>query len=159
MIRGLVGSQPHLAYDKLAWHQSTVFHLGLVAVSLVAFLSAVVGWPLSGRWRRGESGLQRLARAPAWSASALFLVFSASLVVVLRDPMEIAFGVPPLLQAVLAIATMGAALMLVGLLLAVRSWIRGDWTLGMRVHHSLVVVAGVAFVWFLHAWNLVGFRY
>ena len=159
VVRALVGSLPHRAYDRLAWHQSSGFHLGLVAVSVLVFLSAVVGWPLTRRRWRGETGVARFARVAAWTASASFLAFLVSLAVVLRDPMQIAFGVPPLLQAVLAIALAGAALTLVGAFLAVRSWIRGDWSVVGRVHYSVVVVAGVAFVWFLDHWNLLGFRY
>ncbi len=159
VVRALVGSQPHLAYEKLAWHQSSGFHLGLVAASVALFLSALVGWPLRRRWWSGETSVARLARVATWTASALFLVFLVSLAVVLRDPMEIAFGVPPLLQAVLVIGLAGTALTLVGPFLAVRSWLRGDWSLGGRVHYSLVVVAGAAFVWFLDHWNLLGFRY
>ncbi len=159
IVRALVGSQPHLAYDALAWHETTGFHVGLVAVAVLVFLSAVVGWPLTWRWWRGETGVARLARVTAWTASTLFLVFLVSLAVVLRDPMEIAFGVPPLLRVVLAIALVGAALTLVGLLLAVRSWVRGDWGVVGRVHYGLVVLAGAAFVWFLDHWNLLGFRY
>jgi hypothetical protein len=159
VVRAFVGNLPHRAYDRLAWHQSTGFHLGLVAVAVLAFLSAVVGWPLTRRWRRGETGVARFARLLAWTASASFLAVLVSLAVVLRDPMEIAFGVPPVLQAVLAIAVAGAALTLVGVVMAVRSWVRGDWGVVGRVHYSLVVLAGAAFVWFLDHWNLLGFRY
>ncbi len=159
IVRALLDSQPIVAFERLAWHQSTGFHAGLVVVTVVAFLSAVIGWPLTRRWRRGGTTLSRLARPTAWAASALFLAFIAGLAVVLRDPMEIAFGVPPLLRVVLAIGLLASALTLIGLFLAVRSWVRGEGSVAGRVHHSAVVAAGVAFVWFLDAWNLLGFRY
>lgn len=57
------------------------------------------------------------------------------------------------------VEALATALTLVGLLLTVRSWFRGDWSLGGRVHYSMVVVAGAAFVWFLDHLNLLGFRY
>jgi CubicO group peptidase (beta-lactamase class C family) len=159
IVRALLGSQPVVSFERLAWHQSTGFHAGLVAIAVVAFLSAVVGWPLTRRWRRGGTTLSRLARPTAWAASAAFLVFLGGLGVVLRDPMEIAFGVPPLLRVVFGIALVGTALTLAGVMLSVRAWVRGDGSVPGRVHHSIVVAAGVAFVWFLNAWNLLGFRY
>ena len=73
--------------------------------------------------------------------------------------MEIAFGVPPLLHVVLTIGLVGTALTVLGAFIAVRSWVRGDGSVAGRIHYSLVVVAGAAFVWFLDAWNLLGFRY
>ena len=159
IVRALLGSQPHVAFERLAWHQSAGFHAVLIAIAVLAFLSAVVGWPLTRRWRRGGTTLSRLARPTAWAASAAFLVFLAGLAVVLRDPMEIAFGVPPLLRVALGIALVGTALTLAGVLLTVRAWVRGEGSVAGRVHHSVVVAAGVAFVWFLDAWNLLGFRY
>jgi len=159
IVRALLGSQPIVAFERLAWYESTGFHVGLVAVSVAAFLSAVVGWPLTRRWRRGGTTLSRAARPTAWGASAAFLAFLGGLAVVLRDPMEIAFGVPPLLRVVLAIGLVGSVLTLVGLYLAVRTWVRGEGTFVGRLHHSVVVAAGAAFVWFLDAWNLLGFRY
>ncbi len=159
IVRALLGSQPYLAFDRLAWHQTSAFHLGLLAGVVVAFLSAVVGWPLYALRRRGGPSLGRVARTTTWAASAAFLVFLASLAVVLRDPMEIAFGVPPLLQVVLTIGLVGTALTIAGVVFAGRSWVRGDGSVAARVHYTVVVVAGAAFVWFLDTWNLLGFRY
>ena len=159
IVRALLGSQPHVAFESVAWHQRVGVHVGLLAFAVAAFLSAVVGWPLARRWGTRDLNSSRLARPTAWVASASFLVFVASLAVVLRDPMELAFGVPPLLRAVLAIGLVGSALTLAGVFFAVRSWVRRDGTLAGRIHYSVVVAAGVAFVWFLDTWNLLGFRY
>jgi len=159
IVRALVGSQPHMAFERLAWHQIPAFHAGLVGFSVAAFVSAVVGWPLTRRWRRGGRRLSRVARSTAWAASAAFLAFLAGLAVVLRDPMEVAFGVPPLLRVVLAIGLAGAALTLVAGFLVARAWVRGEGSVVGRLHLSAVVAAGAAFVWFLDAWNLLGFRY
>ncbi len=159
IVRALLGSQPHVAFERLVWHQTSAFHVGLLGFVVVVFLSAVVGWPLARRWGRGGTSLGRFARTTAWTASAAFLAFLASLVVVLRDPMELAFGVPPLLQVVLTIGLGGTALTIAGVFFAVRSWIRGDGSVLARVHYSVVVAAGGAFVWFLDTWNPLGFRY
>jgi TctA family transporter len=52
-------------------------------------------------------------------------------------------------------------LFLAGLLvvMALLAWFRRYWGLVARIHYSLVAVAVVAFVWFLDAWNLLGFQH
>jgi hypothetical protein len=51
-------------------------------------------------------------------------------------------------------------LFLSGLLvvLALLAWFRRYWGLVARIHYSMVAVAVIAFVWFLHAWNLLGYH-
>ena len=39
--------------------------------------------------------------------------------------------------------------------LTVRAWMRHYWGVAARVHYTLVVLAGLAFVWFLYYWNLL----
>lgn len=34
-----------------------------------------------------------------------------------------------------------------------------NWNLTGRIHHTLVALAAVAFVWLLNYWSLLGFRY
>ena len=39
--------------------------------------------------------------------------------------------------------------------LAVRLWVRRRGTLGWRIHYTLVVISGIAFVWFQNSWILL----
>jgi hypothetical protein len=42
------------------------------------------------------------------------------------------------------------------LILAVLTWRRGDWTVGARIHYTLVTLATLAVTWWLVYWNLLG---
>ena len=42
------------------------------------------------------------------------------------------------------------------LLLAIWAWLRREGHWAWRVYYSAVAVAGVAFLWFLNTWNLLG---
>ena len=41
---------------------------------------------------------------------------------------------------------------------SVVSWKQRYWSLAGRLHYTLVVLAGAAFVWFLYTWNLLGYH-
>jgi hypothetical protein len=42
------------------------------------------------------------------------------------------------------------------LVCAMLAWNDGYWGVAFRVYYTLATVAAVAFVWFLHQWNLLG---
>jgi hypothetical protein len=53
-----------------------------------------------------------------------------------------------------------AALLTVGALFyTVLAWKNGYWSVAYRAYYSLATVAAIAFVWFLHYWNWLGWRY
>jgi hypothetical protein len=67
-------------------------------------------------------------------------------------------GVPLLLTTLFALALVSAFLtvgVVVGNILA---WWERFWSVGRRVHYTLVALAALAFVWELLYWNLLGFR-
>jgi hypothetical protein len=39
------------------------------------------------------------------------------------------------------------------------AWKDRYWGVAFRVYYTLVMVAAVAFIWFLNYWNLLGWRY
>jgi hypothetical protein len=43
--------------------------------------------------------------------------------------------------------------------LAVRAWREGWWTRYSRIQYAVIAVAGLAFLWSLHYWNLLGYRF
>jgi hypothetical protein len=66
---------------------------------------------------------------------------------------------------ILILPLVGAALAAVTVILTGAAWMgwnspsrRPYWSLGGRMHYTLVALAGVAFVWWLSYWNLLGFR-
>jgi uncharacterized membrane protein len=70
------------------------------------------------------------------------------------NPVELLYGDPPLLHAVGALSLLIVVLVAGASTLSVPVWIRRYWSVAGRVHFTLVVLAGLAFVWVLYYWNL-----
>jgi hypothetical protein len=155
----LLGQTPIVAFEKLAWHQTQEFVLILLAVCAALFVSSVVGWPwaafiLWGVPRLSTSG-SRFASAMAWIMSLAALAWFASVVLLVGDPGELVFGLSPAVEWLLWAAPVLAALVAVVVLCTLVAWLRGYWRFSGRLHYTLVAAAGVAFVGFLHHWNLL----
>jgi hypothetical protein len=86
--------------------------------------------------------------------SVLYLIGYA-LVLSNPNPVELLYGDPPLLRVVEVLPLPITVLAAGALALTVAVWIRRYWGLAGRVHYTLVVLAGLAFVWFLYYWNLL----
>ncbi|MFC7044476.1 serine hydrolase [Halobacteriaceae archaeon GCM10025711] len=156
----LYPAAPVSANLRLAWYDTTDFHLALLGGIGVAFLT-VLAWPALALWHRyrggtgdGRAGARRarLLGGVAVLAAAGFLV---ALLAMLSGAQNLAFGmtttvrvllVVPFLVGVLAAGTVGAA----GL-----AWQRGYWGLAGRLHYTLVALALVAFLWVTWYWRLV----
>jgi hypothetical protein len=59
----------------------------------------------------------------------------------------------------LAVALTAAILALGSAAFSVLAWKNGYWSPLGRVHYTLVVLALLAFVWWLNNWNLLGFKF
>ena len=71
--------------------------------------------------------------------------------------LEIAFGLPMVLYALLLVP-IATTLLAVPLLLTAVVWRDRIWSTAARIHHALVVVAIIVFALFLYYWNLLGIR-
>lgn len=149
--------------EKMNWHETPSFQVGVAVACLFVFFSAVICWPVTSvhKWRRRPlyshscsadfKRMQSLARWLAGVMSAIFLMVSFSLLVTLKNPFTIAFGVPLPLQVILALALVAALLSLVVVMMSVVVW---------RNHYfTLVATASVIFALWLNHWNLLGFRF
>ena len=158
-----VDSFPPIAFARLPASGTPAFHFAWAGTCLVLLLSAVSFWPLRAvRTRLGvapPSRAARLARALGWTASLLLVSFMVGLVAVLTDPVEIAFGVPPALRALLVLPLVASALAVPVAGLALLAWRRRWWSLAARLHYTAVAAALVALLAWLDRWNLLGFRY
>jgi len=74
------------------------------------------------------------------------------------SPPDYYSGVPPLLTAVFILALVSAVLTVGVVVCAGLSWWGRFWSVGRRVHYSLVALAALALTWQLVYWNLLGFR-
>ncbi len=92
-----------------------------------------------------------------WLLSAACLTLVGGMTIALNDQEQLAYGLPRSLQYLLLVpqvCAVLAALVLVGCLVA---WRNRYWRVSGRLHYTLVALAGVAFVWFLHYSNLLSF--
>lgn len=157
------GNLPMVAFAKMRWFETPQFHYSILASTGLLFLSALVGWPIIAFRRRRRlqptPEANPLARFLGWLACLSFVLFAVLLVVALADPMEVAFGLPPLMKQALYLPLFGAVLTAAMFAFAIAAWRGHYWTITGRIHYTLVAIAAVAFLGILHYWNLLGFHY
>lgn len=150
---------PPMVFEKLEGFESPAFQYALLALAGIVLASALVGWPIAA-WRKRNrpraSVPSRWPRLAGWIMGALFGLFALVLVGTLGDAQQIVFGVPPALRLALALPVAAAILLLAVLVWSVAAWVRRYWSFGARVHYTLVALAGLALVWWLHYYNLLG---
>jgi hypothetical protein len=151
---------------RRVWYELMWVNWGLLGGSLAILASAVIFWPVIGFSVRGLSS-PRINRTRfsgvlsclAWFGAAVSVGFGIALAYVLQDANDIAFGMTPRLNALLAVPQFCvglAALTVVGCMIA---WIKRYWRLTGRLHYTLVALAGIGFTWFLFYWNLLRFGF
>ena len=127
--------------------------------------SLLVIWP-SGLLQggKGRSLPANLSRWVGSAASLLLLIgyvggiYATYFKQIAAHP-AVAFGVSPLVVAMLGVLLCGAILGLATPVFAVLAWKDGYWSVWGRIHYTVLAVAALAFVWWLNYWNLLGFRY
>lgn len=152
------------AFERIPFFASQRFTRRALLIFALLFLSAILVYP-AATFRRRRSGLARRTPHPGrWLlviAVLLNMAFMIALIAIflLTDFQRFFKGVP---------ATFGVALLLpvlAGLAsmslpyFSVSAWWRGRGTLIGRFYFSLVTIALLLFLVFLHYWNLLGWRY
>ncbi|MFC4246840.1 serine hydrolase [Natribaculum luteum] len=159
-------STPVTAFERLSRRERPLVQLGLLGISALVFLTAAVGWPLAAGWRRyrgtatvdGNSPL-RYARWVAGATSVTFLAFVGAFAALLAsDPTSFLLGDPLAFRLLLAVPLLGAigATLTVGL--TAWAWYERQWGPLVRLHYTVVALAGVAFCWVLAYWNLLWYQ-
>jgi len=156
---------PEFALVKLEWYQWPIFHIFLIVVTAVLFLTAALGWPIGALSRvlcKRQFLGTRAPRAARWLAggmSALLLLFLLGLASLVMNTEQIRYGVPLFLKIILAFPIFAAVLGIGVFIFAVQAWRKKYWTGCGRIHYTLVLFAAVVFFWFLKFWNLFGWKY
>jgi CubicO group peptidase (beta-lactamase class C family) len=164
ITHAFISEFPMFALVKLPWYQSPMFHYSLLAVSMILLLSTLA-WPIGALFRvlckrkKEEKRAPKIARWIAGVMSVLFMLFVLGMVGTLSDQMNIMFGVPPLLKILLVLPLMSVVLAIGTLIVAFLAWKNKYWSGCERLHYTLIVLAALAFIWFLNYWNLLGFRF
>jgi len=144
---------------RVPWHETFPVQISLLGFSLVTFLTVLIGWLVAGLKRQGKfysvSGSLSLLNIGFLVGLGLLLgpVFTAA-----DSPWKFSFAPPVELLMLLALPLVGVVPTLLLAWQVFRSWKekRGGWF--VRVHNTLVLVASFAFLFFLHTWNLLGYR-
>ncbi len=159
-----VGSGPSTALERLPTIETPRFNLALVVACVALFLSALIGWPVVAFVTREarlvdprSSRGARVASLIGWFTCLVVLAILAVSMIPLSDPDQIVFGVPPMLNILLVCTLLVPALVLAMLVCSLVAWAKGYWRFSGRLHYTSVLVAGLAFVWFLNHWNLLKF--
>ena len=156
---------PMMAFEKLKWYEMPSFNMTLVLVSLLMFLSLIpvavirmIRTRLSGDWKSAPHGA-RVANRLVLGICLLNLLFVVGNVLWGEQNLMPVFGVTLIYKIVLGLGVLSAALTAGSLVYTVLAWKDSYWGVVFRTYYSLVMVAAVAFVWFLNFWNLLGWRY
>jgi CubicO group peptidase (beta-lactamase class C family) len=158
---------PHYGYIKLDWYETPGFHLVLAQVLVLVILSvlpvALIRFIRSRRSGADRNPAPRSARMADRIILAVCLLNMLFLVgVALKfsptQPSEL-HGIVMTTQIALGLGVLSALLTPAALVYTVLAWKDRYWGVAYRVYYTLAMVAAVAFVWFLHYWNWLGWRY
>ena len=155
---------PEMAFVRLQGTRLLSFHYLVAGISVILFLTAVLGWPLGALGRvlckrpRFGNPAPRGARWTAGGMSAFFLLFLAGLAIAASDLEQFYYGVPLMFKVSLAFTVAGAVLAVGALVFTVIAWRKKYWTGCARIHYTLILLAAAGFLWFLNFWNLLGWR-
>jgi len=156
------GSRPILAYERIAWWETTAFHFSL-QVAVISIFASILIAALSGRFKRRKAEYVEQDPGPARTArltgNLTSLVHPLFIIGFLAIQLKVVSGSFDLLfYAVLAMPIILVVLSLIITIYAIIAWKRSYWSLGGRIHYTLLAAATLANSWFLYYWNLIGFR-
>lgn len=158
---------PHYGYVKLDWYETPGFHIVFAQICVLVFLSmlfvALIRFIRSRRSGADRNKAPRGARVADQIILAvillniLFLV-GAALKFPPTQPSEL-HGIVLTTKIAIGFGVLSALLTPAALVYTVLAWKNKYWGVAYRVYYTLVTIAAVGFVWFLHYWNWLGWRY
>jgi hypothetical protein len=155
---------PQWGFRKLDWYETPGFNMLLALVCVLVFLSMLpVALIRALRNRRTGGEQSSAARAANWinvGICVLNLLFIVGIALWFRPmhPSEL-HDIPQIVEVVMGLGVLAAVLTIGALISTALAWKNRYWGVAYRVYYTLVTVAAVAFVWFLHYWNWLGWRY
>jgi CubicO group peptidase (beta-lactamase class C family) len=154
------GARPILAYDRIAWWETTAFHIILQAAVLAIFISILTS-AIFGRFMRKKAenvtqdpGPARFARLAGNLVSLIHPLFIIGFLAIQMKVVSGSFDL--LFYSVLTLPIVLAVLSITISIYAVLAWKNSYWGLGGRIHYTLLAAAALANSWFLYYWNLIG---
>jgi CubicO group peptidase (beta-lactamase class C family) len=158
------GDVPHMALLKLKWYEQPMFHYLIIGLCVLLFVIAALGWPLAALSRkicRRKVEGNPAPKAARWLAglmSGCFLLFLILLAASLSNTDEVMFGVPSLLKVGLVFPLVAGVLAIGVVAFTFLAWVKKYWYGCRRLTYTLILIAGVVFLWVLYFYNLIGWR-
>jgi CubicO group peptidase (beta-lactamase class C family) len=158
---------PHYGYVKLDWYETPGFHMVFAQICVLVFLSmfpiALIRFIRARRTGADRNPAPRGARMADRIILAVILLNMLFLVgVALKfpptQPSEL-HGIVLTTKIAIGFGVLSALLTPAALVYAVLAWKDRYWGIAYRMYYTLVTIAAIAFVWFLHYWNWLGWRY
>lgn len=147
-----------LAYFQVPWYETPVLLFPLIGISLIVFLTSWIAGLVITLRRKTHPRPERVAW---WLAAGLGLfdvilfgwLFSALLAFADR------FAYPQITMAIISILSWITIPWTLAVMVdATRAWLFQQWTLGRRIHYTLVTLTAAVFVWLLWSLNVLGGR-
>lgn len=161
-----MSNTPYLAFERVPWYETHGF-LNNLKIAAGIILATVLIWPLLYVFRRMHGitvpAAPKLAVAARWTAGAAALLLLLFVVVILppfssQEMVDLYLrGIgpaPAVMVAGLTLTVIAAVLTLVVVVFTILAWKDKYWTSLHRVHYSVVAVALLAMLYWLHYWNL-----
>lgn len=152
-----------LTMQRVRWYQAPALHLGLLLFCFVAFVP-VVGWPVAGLYRRlrrsqTPSPLLRRTRLVGGLVGGLSLLFLLGMPMGFIATFMETYTVSPAIKTMLSLPIISAVLTVPLVILVVLLWRRREGSLFVRLQHTVLALAAVLFIPFLHYWRLLGLHF
>jgi CubicO group peptidase (beta-lactamase class C family) len=159
-----LNSVPALVFDKKQWYATACFQISCLAVIVLICIAALIGWPIGGFFHRTKvqpEGAPRRSSVPytiAWVNIMLFM--SGYFGILLHTLMLGQGGLPELsyIRICLTLLLAASLLTIVTVVSAVKLWKDKAGTLMGRLRYTVVTLALAAFIYWLHYWNLIGYK-
>jgi CubicO group peptidase (beta-lactamase class C family) len=157
---------PILAYEPVPFLENQILHATLAILAGILAVGTFLAWPLGWAVRRwhgvkleSEGRMPRAARTTLWLAATTFLLFAAGLAITLSDPAIITVEITAGLRFVLLIPLVGALFTSGAAFFAYWSHRTGAGRKTSRVLYTSSTLFFCVFLWQLHVWNLLGWRF
>ena len=151
-------NNPTTAYIKSPWYAEPGFNLILPGICILLFMSVLIWVPI-GSWiklhfREQRPYQTRLASLWSIALSALGIAFMVGFIVLFTSP-ETALGLPSWAQYLFLLPWIIAVLAIGMVFFTILIWKRRYLSIPGRIHFTLVMLASLAFLWWLGYWNLL----
>ncbi len=161
-----MSNSPYLTFDRVPWYETHGFLENLKAAAGI-IIATVLIWPLLYVFRRTHGITVPAAPKPAvaarWTAGAAALLLLLFVLVILpsfssQEMVDIYLRgtgpAPAVMVAGLTLTVIAAMLTLMVVVFAVLAWKVKFWTPLHRVHYTVIAIALLAMLYWLHYWNL-----